>query len=371
MTVALQKSLSENTSSFDSHEIERIRSEFPILRTRPNGNPLVYFDNAATSQKPYRVLCALDKYYKTQNANVHRGVHFLSEIATAAYECARKKVERFLNARLTCEIIFTRGTTESINLVASSYGRQHLKTGDEILISYMEHHSNIVPWQMVCEATGAVLKVIPMATTGELSLDEYEKLLSPRTKIVAITHVSNALGTINPVKEMTRLAKEAGAVVLIDGAQSAAHMRIDVQDIGCDFYACSGHKMYGPTGIGVLYGRAELLDAMPPYQGGGDMILSVRFDKTTYNTLPHKFEAGTPHIAGAIALGAAIEFINSLGPARIEAYEKSLLDYGTTVLNSIPGVHIIGNAAEKAAVISFWMDCAHPHDMAKCLMKWE
>lgn len=367
MTITLDRETIKQDTALTTEEVERLRNEFPILRTRPNGKPLIYFDNAATSQKPYRVLCAIDKYYKNQNANVHRGVHFLSEIATSAYECARKKVQRFLNANLSCEIIFTRGTTEGINLVSNSYGRKNVRAGDEILISYMEHHSNIVPWQMLCENTGAVLKVLPINREGELILDDLERLLSPRTKIVAITHVSNALGTINPIKRIIRAAHERGAVVLIDAAQSASHLPIDVQDLGCDFLVCSGHKMYGPTGIGVLYGRAELLDSMPPYQGGGDMILSVRFDKTTYNTLPHKFEAGTPHIAGAIGLGAAIEFLNSVGMKRIEAYERQLLDYATNILKNIEGVHIIGTAREKAGVLSFYMDCAHPHDIGQIL----
>ena len=367
MTMQTESPVVASRPPLTTWDTERLRAEFPILETRPNGKPLVYLDNAATSQKPRHVLRAIEEYYTSQNANVHRGVHFLSEIATAAYECARRKVERFLNAGLTCEIIFTRGTTEGINLVANSYGRSKVGPGDEILVSYMEHHSNIVPWQMLCQVTGARLNVAPMDKNGDLLLNEYEKLLSPRTRIVAVTHVSNALGTINPVKELIRMAHECGAVVLVDGAQSAPHVPIDVQDMGCDFFVCSGHKMYGPTGIGVLYGRAELLEAMPPYQGGGDMILSVRFDKTIYNTLPHKFEAGTPHIAGAIGLGAAIEFLNSVGMERIAQYERELLEYGTGLLESIQGLHIVGRAREKAGVLSFYMDSAHPHDIGQVL----
>ncbi len=353
--------------SLSEADVERIRSEFPILGYLKDGKPIIYLDNAATSQKPHRVLCALDKYYRTQNANVHRGVHFLSSIATDAYECARKKVERFINARLSCEIIFTRGTTEGINLVAHSFGRKHVGPGDEVLISYMEHHSNIVPWQILCEQQGAKLRVIPMTPQGELIMEEYERLLNPRTKIVAVTHVSNALGTINPIKEMVRMAHAQGVPFLVDGAQSTPHLPIDVQDLGCDFFALSGHKMCGPTGIGVLYGRAEHLETMPPYQSGGDMILSVSFEKTIYNSLPFKFEAGTPDISGAIGLGAAIEYLNSIGMDRIAAYEEELVRYGTELLSSIEGVHLIGTAAHKAGVLSFVMDAAHPHDIGQIL----
>lgn len=350
---------------FSNEELAGIREQFPIVKAKRRDTPIIYFDNAATSQKPHRVLCALQKYYETQNANVHRGVHFLSEIATNAYECARKKVERFINAPLTCEIVFTRGTTEGINLVAQTYGRQSVGPGDEVLITHLEHHSNIVPWQILCEEKGAKLKVAPIDQRGEVILEEFKKLLSERTKIAAISHVSNALGTINPVKEMIALAHDAGAKVLVDGAQSAPHTPVDVQDLGCDFFALSGHKMYGPTGIGVLYGKADLLDKMPPYQSGGDMILSVTFEKTTYNSLPYKFEAGTPHIAGAIGLGAAIEFINSLGMQRIAAHEHELTQYATQRLQAVDGLHIIGTAEKKAGVLSFTMDCAHPHDIGQ------
>jgi cysteine desulfurase/selenocysteine lyase len=348
-------------------DVERIRREFPILEMERNGKPIVYLDNAATSQKPHRVLCALDQYYRRQNANVHRGVHYLSEVATDAYERARKKIERFLNAPLTCEIIFTRGTTEAINLVAQSYGRTFIGEGDEIVVSHLEHHSNIVPWQILCEQTGAKLRVAPINHDGEIILEEYQKLLSPRTKLVALSHISNALGTINPVRSMIDMAHGYGAPVLLDGAQSAPHVPIDVQELNCDFYACSGHKMCGPTGIGVLYGKAEHLEKMGPYQGGGDMIMSVTFEKTTYNTLPYKFEAGTPNIAGAIGLGAAVEFLSSVGMDRIAAYEDELLAYGTRLLEAIDGVRIIGTAKEKAGVLSFVMENAHPHDIGQIL----
>jgi cysteine desulfurase/selenocysteine lyase len=357
----------EPGSFLSGADVAGIREEFPILALRRNGKPIIYFDNAATSQKPHRVICALDKYYTEQNANVHRGVHYLSETATAAFECARKKVQRFLNAPLTCEIVFTRGTTEAINLVAQTYGRQQVGAGDEVLISYMEHHSNIVPWQMLCEERGAVLRVAPINERGELVVEEYERLLNEKTRVVALSHVSNALGTINPVKKLTRMAHDAGAAVLLDGAQAAPHLPVDVTDLDCDFFACSGHKMYGPTGIGVLYGRANIMDAMPPYQGGGDMILSVSFEKTKFNTLPHKFEAGTPNIAGAIGLGAAIEFMNGVGLDRIAAYERELTEYGMRRLNAIDGVRIIGEAEDKAGVLSFTMDAAHPHDIGQIL----
>jgi cysteine desulfurase/selenocysteine lyase len=349
------------------YEVQRVRQDFPILQQRINGRPLVYLDNAATSQKPRAVLESLQAYYTECNSNVHRGLHQLSERATEAYEQARAKAQRFLNASDSREIIFVRGTTEAINLVAHSYGRENLKPGDEVLISAMEHHSNIVPWQMVCQQTGAVLRVCPMNDRGELLLDEYRKLLSSRTRIVAFTHVSNALGTINPVKQMVKMAHEAGAVALIDGAQAAPHLTIDVRDLECDFYAMSGHKMYGPTGIGVLYGTRGLLDAMPPYQGGGEMIKSVTFEKTIYNDLPHKFEAGTPHIAGAIGLGAAIDYLNILGLDRIAAHEHELLAYGTRALASVPGIRFIGAAAHKAAVLSFTLEGVHPHDIGTIL----
>ncbi|MCC6796961.1 MAG: cysteine desulfurase [Candidatus Hydrogenedentes bacterium] len=348
-------------------DIARIRDDFPVLHVRRGGKDLVYLDNAATSQKPRLVIDTERHYYEAQNANVHRGMHYLSEIATNAYEEARKKVQRFINAPLTCEVIFTRGTTESINLVAQTFGRQNLHEGDEVLISAMEHHSNIVPWQMLCESCGAKLKVIPINERGELKMDEFEKLISPRTKIVSVVHVSNALGTINTVKEICAIAHKHGVPVLVDGAQAVPHLPIDVQDIGCDFYAFSGHKMCGPTGIGVLFGRAERLNLMPPFMGGGDMILSVTFEKTTYNGLPYKFEAGTPNIAGVIALGAAIDYLDGIGMDRIAAYEHDLTQYGTQVLQSIEGVKMIGTAREKAGALSFVMESAHAHDIGQLL----
>lgn len=360
------KAVSQNTL-LTQDDVVRIRKDFPLLRLEQNGKPLIYLDNAATSQKPQRVIDSLTTYYAEQNANIHRGIHSLSEMATVLHESARKKVRRFLGAELACEIIFTRGTTESINLVAQTYGRQHVREGDEILISTMEHHSNIVPWQMLCEEKQAKLVVAPINDDGELIFDEFARLLTDRTKLVAITHVSNALGSINPVKKIIDLAHQAGVPVLLDGAQAVSHAAVNVQELNCDFYACSGHKMFGPTGIGVLYGRASLLEAMPPWQGGGDMILSVTFDKTTYNGLPAKFEAGTPHIAGAIGLGAAIDYLNEIGMERIASYEHQLLEYGTKLLEAIPGVHIIGRAREKAGVLSFIMDCAHPHDIGQVL----
>lgn len=348
-------------------DIARIRDDFPVLHVRRGGKDLVYLDNAATSQKPRLVIDTERHYYEAQNANVHRGMHYLSEIATNAYEEARKKVQRFINAPLTCEVIFTRGTTESINLVAQTFGRQNIREGDEVLVSAMEHHSNIVPWQMLCEHSGAKLKVIPINERGELKMDEFEKLISPRTKLVSIVHVSNALGTINPVKEICAIAHKHGVPVLVDGAQAVPHLPVDLQDLGCDFYAFSGHKMCGPTGIGVLFGRAERLNAMPPFMGGGDMILSVTFEKTTYNGLPYKFEAGTPNIAGVIALGAAIDYLEGIGMDRIAAYEHDLAQYGTQVLQSIEGVKMIGTAREKAGALSFTMESAHAHDIGQLL----
>lgn len=348
-------------------EVSRIRQDFPILNAQVHGKPLIYLDNAATSQKPRCVVDALTQFYFTQNSNVHRGVHTLSGLATDAYEGARKKVRRFLNARLPCEIIFTRGATEGINLVAQCWGRKHLRPGDEVLISAMEHHSNIVPWQMVCEQTGAVLRVCPMDDRGELMLDAFVKLLNKRTRFVSVVHVSNALGTVNAIDTIVDLAHSVCALVLVDGAQSAPHLPIDVQRLGCDFFVLSSHKMCGPTGLGVLYGKAEYLEEMPPYQGGGDMILSVTFEKTVYNTLPHKFEAGTPHIAGAVGLGAAIDYLSNIGMDRIAAYEEELLDYGTQVLSSVPGLRFIGTADNKAGVLSFVMENIHPHDIGQIL----
>jgi cysteine desulfurase/selenocysteine lyase len=341
----------------------RLRADFPILATTAHGKPLVYLDNAATSQKPRAVIDRLERYYTTENANVHRGVYDLSERATAEYEKAREKARAFLNAAATREIIFVRGTTEGINLVASSWGRPRLQPGDEVLVSAMEHHSNIVPWQLVCEERGAVLRVIPMNRRGELQLDDYARLLSDRTRIVAVAHVSNSLGTINPVAEIVRLAHARGIPVLVDGAQAAPHLKIDVQELGAEFYTVSGHKMFGPTGIGVLYGKTEWLETMPPYQGGGDMIKSVTFAKTTYADLPARFEAGTPHIAGAIGLGAAIDYLGSLDWAAVAAHERDLLSYATARLRDIPGVQLVGTAAHKASVVSFVVGGVHAHDV--------
>jgi cysteine desulfurase/selenocysteine lyase len=348
-------------------DVAVIRCDFPILSRSIRGKPLVYLDNAATSQKPQVVINAVSQYYERGNANIHRGVHFLSEDATEEHEKARKIVQQFLHAASPDEIIFVRGATEAINLVAHSYGRSHVQAGDEIVLTTMEHHSNIVPWQMLCEEKGARLRVAPISDQGELLLDEFGKLLSPRTKLVAVTHVSNALGTINPVRQIVELAHQAGAPVLLDGAQAVPHIPIDVQALGCDFYAFSGHKLYGPTGIGVLYGKAALLDAMPPYQGGGDMISSVTFEKTTYNVLPFKFEAGTPDISGAVGLGAAIAYINGLGLDRIAAHEHDLLLYGTQTLSEIPGLRLVGTAREKGAVLSFVLEGVHPHDIGTIL----
>jgi cysteine desulfurase / selenocysteine lyase len=347
-------------------DVERIRADFPILQQRIRGKPLVYLDNAATSQKPQVVIDSVSRYYLEENANIHRGVHYLSERATRAYEGARGRVQRFLNAADSREIIYTRGTTEGINLVASSYGRR-FKPGDEILISWMEHHSNIVPWQLLCEQTGAALRVVPINDDGELLMEEYARLLGPRTRLVAMGHVSNALGTINPVREITAMAHRAGAVVLLDGAQAVPHLPVDVRELDCDFYAFSGHKVYGPTGIGILYGKAELLEAMPPYQGGGDMISSVTFEKTLYNELPHKFEAGTPDIAGAVGLGAALEYVDEIGRERIADYEADLLTYATEAVAAIPQVRLIGTAHHKASVLSFDLEGAHPHDVGTIL----
>lgn len=356
--------LPEVSMAFD---VERIREDFPVLRQQVHGRPLVYLDNAATSQKPKLVVETMEQYYLTENSNVHRGIHLLSEQATEAFEGARGKVARFLNARDAREIIFVRGATEGINLVAHSFARPLLSVGDEILISEMEHHSNIVPWQMVCEETGAVLRVAPINDDGELRLDEYARLLGPRTRLVSMTHVSNALGTINPVQQVIKLAHERGVPVLIDGAQAAPHLPVDVRALDCDFYVCSGHKLFGPTGIGIVFGKAHHLEAMPPYQGGGDMILSVTFEKTIYNEAPIKFEAGTPHIAGAIGLGSAIDYVGSIGLDRIAAYEGELLAYATDAISAIPGLRIIGTAKEKASILSFVLDDVHAHDIGTIL----
>ena len=348
-------------------DVESIRKDFPLLARKVHGKPLVYLDNGATSQKPQAVVDALNRYYTEENSNIHRGVHYLSELATSLYEEARKKLRRFVNARRLEEIIFVRGTTEAINLVAQSYGRKFLGAGDEIIVSAMEHHSNIVPWQMLCEQVGARLRVIPINHDGELLLDEFRRLLNDRTKFVSVTHVSNALGTVTPVKEIVRLAHEKGLPVLLDGAQAVPHLPVDVQEIDCDFYAFSGHKMFGPTGVGVLYGRAELLDKMPPYQGGGDMISLVTFEKTHYNVLPYKFEAGTPHIAGGIGLGAAVDYLAGLNWDQVAAHERDLLEYATQAITKIDGLRIIGTAKEKAGVISFVLDHVHAHDVGTIL----
>ena len=345
----------------------QVRKDFPVLHQLVNGKPLVYLDNGATSQKPQCVIDALVRYYTTDNANVHRGVHTLSQRATDDYENARSKIRSFLNAASDQEIIYTRGTTESINLVAQTFGRQNIGPGDEIIVSNMEHHSNIVPWQILCEEKGSKLRVVPINDSGELLVDEFEAMLGPRTKLVSITHVSNALGTIVPVDRIVELAHAHGVPVLLDGAQAVPHMRVDVRSLDCDFYVFSGHKLFGPTGIGVLYGKAELLDSMSPYQGGGEMIKSVTFEKTIYADLPYKFEAGTPNIAGAIGLGEAIDYVEALGFDRIMAHEQELLDYGARALSSIEGVQIIGTAAHKSGILSFIMDGVHPHDIGTIL----
>lgn len=349
--------------------VEEIRKDFPILHRQVNGKPLVYFDNGATSQKPQQVIDVINRYYQHENSNIHRGIHTLSQEATDVYEKARTTIQQFINAKHNHEIIFTNGTTGSINLVASSFGKKYLQAGDEIIISTMEHHSNIVPWQMICEEKGAILKVIPISDKGELLMDEFEKLLSPKTKLVSITHVSNTLGTINPVKEIVKLAKKAGAFVLLDGAQAVPHTKVDVQALDCDFYAFSAHKMFGPTGVGILYGKEAILNELPPYQGGGDMIKTVTFEKTTYNELPHKFEAGTPNIVGGLGLAAAIDYMNNIGIANIEAYEHELLNYATEKIKQIEGVRIIGEAINKASVLSFLVEGTHPSDIGMIIDK--
>jgi cysteine desulfurase / selenocysteine lyase len=348
-------------------DVEKVRKDFPILERTINGRPLVYLDSAASSQRPRAVLRAVEEYETTSHANVHRGVHALSQAATEAFEGARERIRRYINARSTKEIIYVRGTTEGINLVAQSYARPRFKAGDEILITGLEHHANIVPWQMVCEQTGCSLKVAPIDRNGELVYDEYLKLLSPRTKLVAVAHVSNALGTVLPVKKIIDAAHAQGAVVLIDGAQAIPHSKVDVRALGCDFYTFSSHKLYGPTGVGVLYGREELLTAMPPWQGGGDMILTVSFEKTTYNDLPYKFEAGTPNISGAVGLAAAMDYIEGLGIDAIAAHEHHLLQLATAELQRMPEIEIVGTAAHKAAVLSFTMKGVHPHDLGTIL----
>jgi len=355
------------SSNYLPFDVDKVRADFPVLNQMINGKPLVYLDNAATSQKPQSVIDTLVNYYSTENANVHRGVHTLSQRATDDYEEARDKVKRFINAEKDEEIIFVRGTTEAINLISQTYGRSCMNEGDEIIISSMEHHSNIVPWQILCQEKGAILRVIPVNDLGELLLDEYERLFTDKTKLVSIVHQSNALGTINPAKEIVDIAHGHGVPVLLDGAQAIAHLEVDVKELGCDFYAFSGHKLYGPTGIGVLYGKGSLLEEMPPYQAGGEMIKSVTFDETLYNVLPNKFEAGTPNIAGAIGLGAAIDYVETLGMGQIAAYESELLQYGTGRLSSIEGLKIIGTADKKGSVISFVMEGVHPHDIGTIL----
>ena len=344
-------------------DVSQIRADFPILRRKVRGRPLVYLDNAATTQKPQAVLDALAAYYGDTNANVHRGVHELSEVATEAYESAREKVRAFFNARSVREIVFTRNATESINLVAHSFGRANIGAGEEVLISEMEHHSNIVPWQLLCEATGARLRVAPIDDRGELIMEEFDRAITERTRLVAIAHMSNALGTVNPVAEIVRLAHAKGAAVLLDGSQAAYHMPVDVQALDCDFYAATGHKLYGPTGIGILYGKEQRLEAMPPFLGGGDMIRSVTFERSTWNDLPSKFEAGTPDISGAIGLGVAIDYLTGIGFEAVVRHEADLLDYGTRAVSAIEGVRIIGTARRKASVLSFVMEGIHPHDI--------
>jgi cysteine desulfurase/selenocysteine lyase len=352
------------SSEFD---LLAIRRDFPALHQKVHGKPLVYLDNAATTQKPKPVIDTLVQFYRLDCSNVHRGVHALSDRATKAYEGARMTVKQFINARSEREIVFVRGATEAINLVMNSFARPRVKSGDEILISALEHHSNIVPWQLLAEYTGSRLVVAPINDAGELIIEEFERRLSPQTALVAVAHVSNALGTVMPVREIIRMAHERNIPVLVDGAQAVAHVGVDVQELGCDFYVFSGHKVFGPTGIGVLYGREELLDGMPPYQAGGDMIRSVTFEKTTYNELPYKFEAGTPHIAGAIGLGAALEYLSRVGIRRAAAHERELLAYGTELLSAIPGLRILGIAREKVGVLSFVVDAVHPHDVGTVL----
>ena len=361
--------LAERPSMGPSHsiDVEKIRRDFPVLNEKIRDKKLAYFDNGATTQKPLTVIYAVQRFYTAENANIHRGVHFLSQQATFAYERARGRIGQFLNARDNSEIVFVRGTTEAINLVAHSYGRPNIGEGDEIIISHIEHHSNIVPWQMLCEEKGAKLKVVPINEAGEFLIDEYEKLLSERTKIVAVTHASNALGTILPIKEITTQAHKHGAVTVVDGAQGVPHLPVDMQDLDCDFYAFSGHKLFGPTGVGVLYGKKQLLQAMPPWEGGGSMIQRVSFEGTTYADPPTRFEAGTPNIAGGIGLEAAIDYVNSVGREAIAAYETELHDYAVEALGEVPGLRLIGTAREKVAVLSFMLGDIHPHDIGTIL----
>jgi len=363
----LELTKSELLTADPVFDAQRVRKDFPILSSFVKQQPLVYLDNAATTQKPVHVIDAIRMYYSSQNSNVHRGVHYLSQLATEQYEAARETVREFLNAESTREIIFTRGTTEGINLLARSFGRNHLKPGDEVLISTIEHHSNIVPWQMICDEKGAILKVIPINDAGELLMDEFEKLLSERTKLVSVTHISNALGTVNPIRDIIRKAHTKNIPVLIDAAQSIQHVPIDVRELDCEFLVFSGHKLYGPTGIGALYGKAEWMEILPPYQGGGDMILSVAFEKTTYNDLPYKFEAGTPNIAGAIGLAAAIDYFTALDMDALIAHEANLLTYATRRISTIPGLTLIGTAKQKASILSFTLCAVHPHDIGTIL----
>ncbi len=359
--------MAANPKSAAPLDVERIRRDFPILSRQIRGKPLVYLDNGASAQRPSAVIDAEREYYERHHANVHRGVHTLSQEATDLFEGAREKVRGFLNAASTKEIVFVRGTTEAINLVAQAWGRPRLGKGDEIVITWLEHHANIVPWQQVCEQTGAGLKVVPIDRRGVVDFDAYLGMLGPKTRMVAIAHVSNALGTVLPVEKFVAAAREHGIATLVDGAQAVPHQRVDVRSLGCDFYAFSGHKLYGPTGIGVLYGREEVLDEMPPWQGGGDMILTVSFERTTYNHLPYKFEAGTPNIAGAVALGTAIDYVEGVGLDRIAAYEAGLLGYATGRLSAVPGLTIVGTAPEKASLVSFVIDGVHPHDLGTIL----
>jgi cysteine desulfurase / selenocysteine lyase len=367
MTIVARENSRRDAAPLSALDVERIRADFPILALEVRGQPLVYLDNAATSQKPRAVIDALTRYYERENGNIHRGVHYLSETATELYDRTRETARRFFNARHAHEIIFTRGTTEGINLVAASFGQAFVKAGDEVVISAMEHHSNIVPWQLLCERAGAVLKVIPVTDAGELDLDAYRALLSERTRLVAVVHISNALGTINPVAEIVRLAHDAGAAVLIDGAQSAPHARVDLQELGCDFFTCSGHKMLGPTGASILYGTEEWLERMPPWMGGGDMIEHVSFERTTYARLPSKFEAGTPSIGDVVAYRHAFEYLEQVGMERVAAHEHALLAYATERVRDVPGLRVVGTAEQKAGVLSFVMDCAHPHDIGTIL----
>jgi len=364
MNAVLTACRPRSASAFD---VERIRADFPILQLKIDGRPLVYLDNAASSQMPQTVIDRLVRYQTREHANINRAVHYLSETATSAYESARRKLQHFIHAREEREVIFTSGTTDAINLVMHGYGRKFIKDGDEIILTTLEHHSNIVPWQMLAEEKGATIRVVPINDAGELLIDEYEKLFNERTRFVGVMHVSNALGTVNPVKQMIAFAHARGLPVLVDGAQAVPHLQVDVQDLDCDFYAFSGHKLCGPTGIGVLYGKAALLETMQPFKGGGDMIMSVTFDKTTYNTIPHKFEAGTPPIAAAIGLGAAVDYLSAIGMDAIAAHEHTLLSYATEQMSRMPGVRILGTAANKAAVLSFTLDGVHPHDVGTLL----